>query len=98
MGQTTVLSGELVMIDWRNPHVELVIRVDDGSTEGQFWSLQGPSPGFFRDGDFPKSRFESWIGNLLTVTAHPARSGPGSAAMLHIDLPDGAGLDMDPSC
>lgn len=98
MRQTITLAGELSAIDWRNPHVELVIKVDGGSEYETVWRLQGPSPGFFRDGEFTRDRFERSIGQVVTVEAHPARSGPGRAAMLQIAFPDNAVLEMDPSC
>src|SRR6185295_2726361 len=42
------MTGTLSKIDWRNPHIELIVDTKNGGTEMQTWSLEGPSPSFFR--------------------------------------------------
>ena len=39
------MKGTLTKIDWRNPHIELIVDVKNGdSSEVQSWALEGPSP------------------------------------------------------
>ena len=38
------MSGTLSKIDWRNPHIELIVNTKNGGNEVQTWSLEGPSP------------------------------------------------------
>jgi hypothetical protein len=40
------MTGTLSKIDWRNPHIELVVETKNGGVEVQSWSLEGPSPNF----------------------------------------------------
>ena len=50
------VTGTLAKIDWRNPHIELIVDGKDGE-KAQPWRLEGPSPGFFRDRDVEQSGF-----------------------------------------
>ena len=38
-----MLSGTLTKVDWRNPHIELVVDAKSGD-QVQSWSLEGPPP------------------------------------------------------
>src|SRR5215468_8523012 len=48
------MTGTLTKIDWRNPHIELIVDSKNGA-ELQTWSLEGPSPSFFRARDINRS-------------------------------------------
>ena len=68
------LSGTLSKIDWRNPHIELIVDTKSGQ-EAQTWTLEGPAPSFFRARDINKSDFESALGKAVTAEASRARDG-----------------------
>src|SRR5215213_805906 len=68
------ISGTLAKVDWRNPHIELVVDTKDGQRV-QTWRFEGPAPGFFRDRDISKADFESAFGKPVTVEASRARDG-----------------------
>ena len=38
------LSGTLTKVDWRNPHIELIVDAKSGN-QVQTWSFEGPPPG-----------------------------------------------------
>lgn len=82
------MSGTLAKVDWRNPHIELVVDAKDGQG-GQAWRLEGPSPGFFRDRDISKADFESAIGKGVTFEASRARDGSLSGLLRTMTLPSG---------
>ena len=42
-------TGTLTKVDWRNPHIELVVDAKNGD-QMESWSLEGPPPSFFRAG------------------------------------------------
>src|ERR1051325_7884205 len=69
-----MMSGTLSKIDWRNPHIELIVDTKSGA-ETQSWSLEGPSPSFFRARDINKSDVETAL--LKTVTAEASRARDG---------------------
>jgi hypothetical protein len=88
------LTGELIAVDWRNPHVELVISVDDGEP----WRLEGASPGYFRGNEISRAVFEERIGQIVTVEGHPPRQGAGRAALLRVEFRDGVSVEVVPCC
>ena len=83
------LTGTLSKIDWRNPHIELSMEVQSGGNAAEGWSLEGPSPGFFRGRDIDKSTFERALGKAVTADANRARDGSRWGLLRAITLPDG---------
>src|SRR5437870_5988012 len=69
-----MLSGTLSKIDWRNPHIELIVDTKTGD-QVQTWSLEGPAPSFFRARDINKSDLENALGKPVTAEASRARDG-----------------------
>src|SRR4030095_915654 len=49
------LTGTLTRIDWRNPHIGLVVDVKKDGNQMETWSIEGPPPGFFRARDGNKT-------------------------------------------
>jgi len=82
------LTGTLSKIDWRNPHIELIVDAKSGQ-EVQTWSLEGPAPSFFRARDINKSDFEGALGKTVTAEASRARDGSRSGLLRVMTLPDG---------
>ena len=82
------LSGTLSKVDWRNPHIELIVDTKSGE-QVQTWSLEGPPPSFFRARDINKSDFEGALGKTVTAEASRARDGSRSGLLRVMTLPDG---------
>jgi hypothetical protein len=82
------LTGTLSKIDWRNPHIELIVDTKNGQ-ETQTWSLEGPSPSFFRARDINKSDIESALGKTVKAEASRARDGSRAGLLRVMTLPDG---------
>jgi hypothetical protein len=83
------LSGTLTKMDWRNPHIELVVDSKADGSQVETWSLEGPAPGFFRARDINKSDIEAAIGKTVTAEASRARDGSRSGLLRVMTLPDG---------
>lgn len=66
------LSGTLTSIEFRNPHIRLVMDVKRGSKTEQ-WEFSGPSPIDWRREGWGKSDFV--VGKPLTITGFPKRDG-----------------------
>ena len=90
------MSGTLTKIDWRNPHIELIVETKNGGTEVQSWSLEGPSPSFFRSRDINKSDVETSIGKTVTAEASRARDGSHAGLLRTMTLPDGKVISACP--
>jgi hypothetical protein len=90
------MTGTLSKMDWRNPHIELIVETKNGGTEVQTWSLEGPSPSFFRSRDINKADVEAAIGKPVTAEASRARDGSKSGLLRTMTLPGGKVLSACP--
>jgi hypothetical protein len=82
------ITGTLTKLDWRNPHIELVVDVKDGQRV-ETWRLEGPAPAFFRDRDISRTDFESSFGKSVTAEASRARDGSTWGLLRTMTLPSG---------
>jgi hypothetical protein len=82
------MTGTLSKIDWRNPHIELIVDVKDGA-DVRSWALEGPSPSFFRARDINKADIEAALGKTVTAEASRARDGSRAGLLRTMKLPDG---------
>ena len=89
------MKGTLASIDWRNPHIELVVTTAEGN-QTVTWKIEGPSPSFFRTRDVGKADFEAAIGKTVTAEASRARDGTRSGLLRLIDLPNGKSISACP--
>jgi hypothetical protein len=90
------MTGTLSKMDWRNPHIELIVETKNGGTEVQTWSLEGPSPSFFRSREINKADVEAAIGKPVTAEASRARDGSKSGLLRTMTLPGGKVLSACP--
>src|SRR5215471_13370534 len=89
------LTGTLTKIDWRNPHLELVIDAKrDSGVES--WMGEGPAPLFFKSKDIEKADFDKAVGQTLTIEVSRARDGSHSGLLRNITMPDGKIISLCP--
>src|SRR5262245_53237737 len=89
------MTGTLSKIDWRNPHIELIVETKNGA-EVQNWALEGPSPSFFRTRDVNKVDVETALHKTVTAEASRARDGSRSGLLRTMTLPDGKVISACP--
>jgi len=89
------MTGTLSKIDWRNPHIELIVQSKNGA-ELQTWSLEGPSPSFFRERAINRGDVEGALNKTVTAEASRARDGSRSGLLRTMTLPDGKVLSACP--
>ena len=82
------VTGTLAKIDWRNPHIELIVDTKNGE-QVQPYRLEGPAPGFFRDRDVSRADFDGALGKAVTAEASGARDGSAWGLLRTMTLPDG---------
>ena len=90
------LIGTLSQVDWRNPHIALMLDVQADGQEPQSWSIEGPPPGFFRTRDVNKTHVEAALGKTVTAEASRARDGSQSGLLRTMTLPGGEVLSACP--
>ena len=90
------LTGTLTKIDWRNPHMEIVIDAKRDAGPVESWKGEGPAPVFFRSRDIEKADFEKALGKMMTIEVSRARDGSTSGLLRTITMPDGKVISLCP--
>jgi Family of unknown function (DUF6152) len=89
------LTGTLSKVDWRNPHIELIVDVTaDG--QKQAWSIEGPAPAFFRTRDPGRDEVVAAISQMVTAEVSRARDGSRLGLLRVMNLPGGKVLSACP--
>jgi hypothetical protein len=89
------LTGTLTKVDWRNPHIYLFLDVKQGE-QVDAWSIEGPSPSFFRARDISSDDFKVAVGKTISAEASRARDHSKSGLIRTITLPDGKVISLCP--
>ena len=89
-------TGVLTELDWRNPHIYLIVDVENEAGAVETWSFEGPAPSFFRNRDVGRTAFEDAIGQHITVEASRARDGSTSGLIREVKLENGAVISSCP--
>ena len=90
------VTGPLTKVSWTNPHTYLTVESQSGETAGQTWSMEGPSPSFFRARDIARTEFENALNKNVTAELSRARDGSKSGLIRTITLPDGKVISLCP--
>ena len=90
------VTGVLTKVAWTNPHTYLSVESKSSDTAGQTWSMEGPSPNYFRTHDISRSEFENGIGKTVTAELSRARDGSQTGLIRTITLPDGKVISLCP--
>src|SRR5688572_28606471 len=69
------VTGTLAKMDWRNPHIELLLEAKNDQGQVETWMIEGMPPSFFRNRNVTKSDFEAAVGKTLTIEGARARDG-----------------------
>jgi len=93
--QVVTRTGTLAELDWRNPHIYILVDVEDAG-KVERWSFEGPPPGFFRDRNVDRPAFEASKGKSVTVEASRARNGSASGLIRQVKLNDGTVVSACP--
>lgn len=93
--QVVTRTGTLAQLDWRNPHIYILVDVEDAG-KVERWSFEGPPPGFFRSRNVDKPAFDASVGKSVTVEASRARNGSASGLIRQVTLNDGTVVSACP--
>jgi Family of unknown function (DUF6152) len=90
--KVVTLAGEVVMMEWVNPHswLHIDVKKPDGSVE--HWKIEGGSPSvLFRLG---WNRDSLPAGTKITVVGFQAKDGSLRASSRELRFPDGRRMDL----
>ena len=93
--QVVMRTGTLAELDWRNPHIYILVDVENAGAVER-WSFEGPPPAFFRNRNVDRPMFEGFIGKSVTVEASRARNGSLSGLIRQVTLTDGTVVSACP--
>ena len=75
MQKKITLSGELVDIEWVNPHIQLHMKNKNANGAVETWKVEGGPPSWYRRVGVNKSTFSKRIGETITINGLPAKDG-----------------------
>ena len=81
------LTGEIVRLQWRNPHVRMsiLVRSDDGTE--QLWEMEAQDINSLDRAGVPRDLIEA--GQVVRVAGSPSSRREGSLLLTNLMLPDG---------
>jgi hypothetical protein len=89
-----VFNGTVTEFEFANPHIQIYFDAKDDNGKVAHWAVEGPSPGrLVRMG---WTRNEIKVGDQITITVEPARSGASVGAFRKVILPSGKELGVVP--
>ena len=88
------LTGIVTKFDWKNPHVEIYVDVEDENGNVTNWTMPTAAPGVFNRIDFKPDTILT--GDRLIVTGAPARNGSNEIRARSITLEDGSWFWLSP--
>ena len=96
VNQRFTVTGTLMKLDWRNPHIFLSVDVTSDQGQVETWLFEGQNPGAFRAKAIGKSDFVNSIDKTITVEASRARDGSLLGLIRQITLADGTVVSACP--
>jgi len=88
------IKGVVKEVKWANPHIWVIVTVDDGKGNKVDWKVEGRPPGILlRSGWTPKS---IQPGETITVDLSPAKDDTASGLMARVTKADGTILANAP--
>jgi hypothetical protein len=85
--KVTVLTGTVVEWKWTNPHVWIILSVDDGKGGKAQWAIEGRTPGQLVRAGWSKSTLKP--GETITVDFSPAKDGSPTGLLTRVRRADG---------
>jgi len=82
-----VLTGTVTEWKWTNPHVWIVLSVDDGNGGKVPWAIEGRTPGQLVRAGWSKTTLKE--GETITVDFSPAKDGSRTGLLTRVRRADG---------
>ena len=89
-----VVKGTVTEWKWVNPHVWILLSVDDGKGGKVDWAIEGRTPGQLVRAGWSRSILKA--GDVITVDFSPAKDGTRTGLLTRVRLADGTVLGQAP--
>ena len=83
-----VLTGTVTEWKWTNPHVWIILSVDDGKGGKAQWAIEGRTPGQLVRAGWSKTTLKQ--GETITVDFSPAKDGSLTGLLTRVRRADGS--------
>ena len=84
--KVVVLTGTVIEWKWTNPHVWIVLSVDEGNGKVE-WAIEGRTPGQLVRAGWSKTTLKA--GETITVDFSPAKDGTRTGLLTRVRRADG---------
>ena len=92
MQEDISITGTVKEVQWTNPHIWIWIDVPGENGEVVTWGLEGMSPNFLARRGWSRTTLE--VGDEVTVSLRPLKSGEPGGMFMQTTTPDGIVLSM----
>ena len=89
-----VLTGTVTEWKWTNPHVWIILSVDEGNGGKVQWAIEGRTPGQLVRAGWSRTTLKA--GETITVDFSPAKDGSRIGLLTRVTLADGTVLSNAP--
>jgi hypothetical protein len=87
LDKQVVLDGTVREVQWTNPHVWIELAVKDKSGKEAVWGIEAGSPRMLKRFNIARTTIN--VGDKVTLTISPLRSGQIGGTFLRVVLPNG---------
>jgi hypothetical protein len=89
LSKTFTMTGTMTKLDWRNPHVGILVDVNGGTGTVETWEFETGAPSWFKGRNVARSDFEKAVGQRVVVEAVRAKDGTPYGYLYKFTFPDG---------
>jgi len=90
MTQSATIKGTVVDYELINPHVQMIIKVEQEGGKTQDWNVEAVSLNMMVRAGFRKDTLKT--GDVVSVTGHPGKNGKPAMLLMKIVLANGQTL------
>ena len=94
--QWSTKTGILVALEFVNPHMFLVMDIENEDGEVERWRFEGPGTGYLHNMGFFKEDFEASLNKTMSVESSPARDGSHVGLIRQLTLNSGDTISACP--
>ena len=94
LSKTFILTGTIMKVDWRNPHVVISVEAKNDGRKGEIWELESGAPSWFKGRSLGRSDFDKAVGQVVTVEAVRAKDGSRYGYVFQIKFSDGSSWEL----
>ena len=88
--KTVVIQGELTVVKFTNPHSWFEVKVAGAEGKTEMWKVEGLSPQQLISKGLKRTAMK--VGDKVTLTVNPLRSGEVGGSLVNVTLADGTVL------